>query len=227
MFPSMYMFKFSIYSCSVSVGFPVRSRSYVFSRPSLPTIGFKSSCRGGSKPKLKCLGVNLWGAIGALWTDGILRGSMRWQQQRQKYAERMCYSQLSHYASLYIYMCVYIYKYISYNTHVHVRANVKSGRNMIISNTCSNPCAGAMMMQLQNLLTGSGDAKKCSSPATHWKKHAQFSSVRLRIFFCLHEVGRKRNANQRDAHTHTKPVPNEMPKILSQCFRSLLPQSCF
>ena len=170
MFPSMYMFKFSIYSCSVSVGFPVRSRSYVFSRPSLPTIGFKSSCRGGSKPKLKCLGVNLWGAIGALWTDGILRGSMRWQQQRQKYAERMCYSQLSHYAYLYICVCIYIYKYISYNTHVHVRANVKSGRNMIISNTCSNPCAGAMMMQLQNLLTGSGDAKKCSSPATHWKK---------------------------------------------------------
>ena len=108
-----------------------------------------------------------------------------------------------HIMHLYIYMCVYIYKYISYNTHVHVRANVKSGRNMIISNTCSNPCAGAMMMQLQNLLTGSGDAKKCSSPATHWKKHAQFSSVRLRFFFCLHEVGRKRNANQRDAHTHT------------------------
>ena len=67
-------------------------------------------------------------------------------------------------------MCVYIYKYISNNTHVHVRANVKSRQNLIISNTCSNPCAGAMMMQLQNLLTGSGDAKKCSSPATHWKK---------------------------------------------------------
>ena len=74
------------------------------------------------------------------------------------------------YIYIYIYVCVYIYKYISNNTHVHVRANVKSGQNLIISNTCSNPCAGAMMMQLQNLLTGSGDAKKCSSPATHWKK---------------------------------------------------------
>ena len=37
----------------------------------------------GSKPKLKRLGANLWGAIGALWIDGIFMGATRWQQQRQ------------------------------------------------------------------------------------------------------------------------------------------------
>lgn len=42
MFLRMYMFNL----LKVSLGFPVRSQSRVFSRPSLPAIGFKSSCRG-------------------------------------------------------------------------------------------------------------------------------------------------------------------------------------